>query len=27
VPLTGARPVLDDAEFEKRMGEVKALFR
>jgi hypothetical protein len=27
VPLTGARPVLDDAEFEKRMNEVKALFR
>jgi hypothetical protein len=27
VPLTGARPVLDDAEFEKRMNEVKAIFR
>jgi len=27
VPLTGARPVLDDAEFEKRMAEVKSIFR
>jgi hypothetical protein len=27
VPLAGARPVLDDAEFEKRMAEVKAVFR
>jgi len=27
VPLTGARPVLGDAEFEKRMNEVKALFQ
>lgn len=26
VSLEGARPVLDDAEFEKRMGEVKAIF-
>ena len=27
VPLAGARPVLGDAEFEKRMNEVKAHFR
>ena len=27
VPLTGARPVLDDTEFEKRMNDVKAVFR
>lgn len=27
VPLTGARPVLGDAEFEKRMAEVRAIFR
>ncbi|HVR83192.1 MAG TPA: DUF1802 family protein [Planctomycetota bacterium] len=27
VPLVGARPVLDDAEFEKRMEEVRAIFR
>ncbi len=27
VPLTGARPVLDDAEFEKRMNDVKDVFR
>jgi len=27
VPLDGARPVLDDAEFEKRVNDVKAVFR
>jgi len=27
VPLVGARPVLDDAEFEKRMEAVRAVFR
>lgn len=27
VPLAGARPVLDDAEFEKRVAEVRAIFR
>lgn len=27
VPLDGARPVLDDAEFERRMDVVKAIFR
>ena len=27
VPLTGARPVLEDAEFEKRMAAIRAIFR
>lgn len=27
VPLAGARPVLDDTEFEKRMEEFRAIFR
>jgi len=27
VPLTGARPVLEDADFEKRMDAVRASFR
>jgi hypothetical protein len=27
VPLDGARPVLEDAEFERRMGEVRTIFR
>jgi len=27
VPLTGARPVLEDADFEKRMETVRAIFR
>jgi len=27
VPLTGARPVLEAPEFEKRMDEVRAIFR
>jgi hypothetical protein len=27
VPLEGARPVLEDPDFEKRMAEVRAAFR
>jgi hypothetical protein len=27
VPLDGARPVLEEAAFEKRMGEVRSVFR
>ncbi len=27
VPLTGARPVLEDGDFEKRMATVRAIFR
>ena len=27
IPLTGARPVLENADFEKRMAEVRAIFR